>query len=155
MARKAKKVGVASAKFTTTTFYILTCNFILVHGISIIFIFFKYCTFIFVSATSNVLWHSKKSNYVFPKTRNIHHLYWKIVCGSHTDTTVIFIPHHIHTLFNLVPRVCLFAGYVVITREQAYSGNEIARYSTFRQNWVMVSCLLLKLEPFKFVVFSK
>jgi hypothetical protein len=30
---------------------------------------------------------------------------------------------------NLVPRVCLFAGYVVschyITREQAYSGNEI------------------------------
>jgi hypothetical protein len=29
---------------------------------------------------------------------------------------------------NLVPRVCLFAGYVkhYITREQAYSGNEIA-----------------------------
>ena len=26
----------------------------------------------------------------FQKTRNIHHLYWKNVYGSHIDTTVIF-----------------------------------------------------------------
>jgi hypothetical protein len=35
----------------------------------------------------------------------------------------------VYQWYNLVPRVCLFAGYVVtcryITREQAYSGNEI------------------------------
>ena len=39
-----------------------------------------------------------------------------------------------HLVPNLVPRLCLFAGYVVachyITREQAYSGNEIGNTST-------------------------
>ena len=83
MARNVKKVGVASAKFTTTAFYILTCNFIPVHGYidqnlhKDVFVcgYFKNCTFI--SAASNLLWHSKKSNYVFPRTRNIHDLYWQ------------------------------------------------------------------------------
>ena len=41
-----------------------------------------------------------------------------------SESEVIF-----SSMCNLVPRVCLFAGYVVschyITREQAYSGNEI------------------------------
>jgi hypothetical protein len=54
---------------------------------------------------------------------------------------------------NLVPRVCLFAGYVVawhyITREQAYSGNEIAlrrNYDirVFREWW----CELLSPSTF-------
>ena len=50
-------------------------------------------------STSNVLWHSKMSNYVFPMTRNIHHLYWKMFYGSHTDTTLMFFAHHINMLF--------------------------------------------------------
>jgi hypothetical protein len=50
--------------------------------------------------------------------------------GSGYENVLICVPmwdnvgHCI--VFNLVPRVCLFAGYVhYITREQAYSGNEI------------------------------
>ena len=59
--------------------------------------YFKNCTFI--SAASNLLWHSKKSNYVFPRTRNIHHIYWKKFYGSHTDTAVICFAHNTHMQF--------------------------------------------------------
>jgi hypothetical protein len=86
----------ASAKFTTTAFYILTCNFIPVHGISI-----KICTRMYLYVEiSNIALSSlhlqpvgKKSNYVFLKTRNIHHFYWKIFYGSHTEMQQWFLLH--------------------------------------------------------------
>ena len=81
MARKVK-LGVASAKLTTTAFYILTCNFIPVHGISI-----KICTrmYLFVDISK----HALSSLYLQP-----------VMCyGTAKSLIMCFRRHEIYIIF--------------------------------------------------------
>ena len=133
MARKTKKVGVACAKFTTTAFYILTCNFITVHGLSI-----TICTrmYLYVEISQIAL----LSVYLQP-----------VMCyGTAKRLIMCFQRHKIYIIF--IGKIFMEA----IQTQQLFLFHIISTCcSTFGQNLVMVSCLLLKLEPSKVVLFSR